>query len=63
METELDTSLEQSNQLRLKPKMAKFEDDPCFGLLHEQVEQCNACWIKRSCATSFRNYTAKKKKK
>lgn len=56
----MDLKIKDSN---VKPKIAKLADDPCYGLLHEQIDQCTACWVKKSCATSFRNYQAKRKKK
>ncbi len=36
-------------------KMIKLVEDPCFGKKHEQIPQCQHCWIKNSCLVSFRN--------
>ncbi len=36
-------------------KLYKLVDDPCFGLKHDIIDQCTACWIKKSCATKYRN--------
>ncbi|MDP7646759.1 MAG: hypothetical protein QGH82_01615 [Candidatus Woesearchaeota archaeon] len=36
-------------------KMLKLEEDPCFGRDHEGIDQCEQCWLKKSCFASFRN--------
>jgi len=36
-------------------KMFKLEEDPCFGRQHDEVEQCDCCWLKKSCFASYRN--------
>lgn len=36
-------------------KMFKLVNDPCFGQKHEQLSECEGCWIKNSCCVSFRN--------
>ena len=42
-------------------KMVKLVDDKCFGVSHEQIDQCELCWVKNSCAVMFRNSQPKKK--
>ncbi len=37
------------------PKMAKFENDKCFGKKYDQIEQCKECWIKKACHVEFIN--------
>ncbi|MBS3175918.1 hypothetical protein J4457_01645 [Candidatus Woesearchaeota archaeon] len=40
---------------KMKVKLVKFVEDPCFGEKHNLVEQCKACWIKKSCSVKFKN--------
>ena len=42
-------------EIEMVAKIVKFSNDPCFGQKHEQMRQCNCCWIKKSCVISFRN--------
>jgi len=43
-------------------KMVKFSDDLCFGEKYDGIEQCMACWVKKSCHGNFKaNLRAKLK--
>ncbi|MEK6960805.1 MAG: hypothetical protein AABX47_06530 [Nanoarchaeota archaeon] len=36
-------------------KLFKLVDDPCFGVKHQSITQCQSCWIHKACSTKFRN--------
>jgi hypothetical protein len=36
-------------------KMVKYQDDECFGLHHDEIEQCKECWIKAACLVAYKN--------
>ena len=40
---------------KLKPKMVKYIDDPCFGIEYDKLEQCDNCWVKKSCFVKYKN--------
>ena len=44
------------------PKMVKNVDDECYGKSYaNSKDECNVCWIKKSCEANYKAYIKKLK--